>query len=315
MKKHKTNENLNKYQMSMKDKKKKKLEILLGIETNAAETTTFANFKPLKGGKNNGFYVLYHNMKHGQTSSKDLMDFLRESTFAPFWTVLKTLSEKLASLHMQLVHTWSDLMKDIVRYNDEQHKKHKSAKEIYHTRCLELERLKRESASPKDIEKSETKYKKAKEEYKNLVDKYATIREDFQTKMVGSCTKEIVAVKSPPRLPEVKPGCLDCLTSMLASTVQHLEIFSQLIGPLEFVEPDLSSLPAPRPMSPEATPNDKRDSLSEKNRADSAIFTDSSGSTSSIPSDQPGPLSRSVKLRQTIGLKVFKEEKKEGKEE
>ena len=27
------------------------------------------------------------------------------------------------------------------------------AKEIYHTRCLELERLKRENASPKDIEK------------------------------------------------------------------------------------------------------------------------------------------------------------------
>lgn len=29
------------------------------------------------------------------------------------------------------------------------------------------------------------------EEYKNLVEKYATIREDFQTKMVGSCTVSI----------------------------------------------------------------------------------------------------------------------------
>ncbi|WAR24077.1 hypothetical protein MAR_037746 [Mya arenaria] len=63
------------------------------------------------------------------------------------------------------------------------------------------------------------------------------------------------------------------------------------VSPLEFVEPDLSSLPAPRPMSPEATPNDKRDSLSEKNRADSAIFTG------------------------TKSFLVFKEEKKEGKEE
>ena len=27
------------------------------------------------------------------------------------------------------------------------------AKELYHTRCLELERLKRENASPKDVEK------------------------------------------------------------------------------------------------------------------------------------------------------------------
>jgi hypothetical protein len=28
----------------------------------------------------------------------------------------------------------------------------------------------------------------SEEEYKNLVDKYATIREDFQNKMVDSCT-------------------------------------------------------------------------------------------------------------------------------
>ena len=35
-------------------------------------------------------------------------------------------------------------------------------------------------------------------------------------------------------------------------------------GPLEFVEPDLSSLPPPRPMSPDGTANDKRDSISDK---------------------------------------------------
>ena len=33
---------------------------------------------------------------------------------------------------------------------------------------------------------------------------------------------------------------------------------------MQFVEPDLSSLPPPRPMSPD--PNDKRDSISEKSR-------------------------------------------------
>lgn len=47
-------------------------------------------------------------------------------SFAPFWHVLKSLVEKLANLHMQLVHTWSDLIKDIVRYNEEQHKRHKA---------------------------------------------------------------------------------------------------------------------------------------------------------------------------------------------
>lgn len=31
-----------------------------------------------QGEKNNGFDVLYHNMKHGQISSKELTDFIRE---------------------------------------------------------------------------------------------------------------------------------------------------------------------------------------------------------------------------------------------
>lgn len=37
------------------------------------------------------------------------------------------------------------------------------------------------------------------------------------------------------------------------------------VGPLEFMEPDLSSLPPPRPMSPDPT-EEKRQSLTEKNR-------------------------------------------------
>lgn len=32
----------------------------------------------LQGEKNNGFDVLYHNMKHGQISSKELTEFIRE---------------------------------------------------------------------------------------------------------------------------------------------------------------------------------------------------------------------------------------------
>lgn len=32
----------------------------------------------IQGEKNNGFDVLYHNMKHGQISSKELTDFIRE---------------------------------------------------------------------------------------------------------------------------------------------------------------------------------------------------------------------------------------------
>lgn len=33
---------------------------------------------PWQGEKNHGFDVLYHNMKHGQISTKELADFVRE---------------------------------------------------------------------------------------------------------------------------------------------------------------------------------------------------------------------------------------------
>lgn len=48
------------------------------------------------------------------------------STFAPFWNVLKTLAEKISMLHLQLVHSLNDLIKDVGRYNDEQSKKNKT---------------------------------------------------------------------------------------------------------------------------------------------------------------------------------------------
>ena len=34
-------------------------------------------------------------------------------------------------------------------------------KELYNNRCIEFERLKKESAGPKELEKAENKYKKA----------------------------------------------------------------------------------------------------------------------------------------------------------
>ena len=45
-------------------------------------------------------------------------------------------------------------------------------KEIYKQRCAELEKLKRDNASSKDLEKAESKFRKAQDDYKSLVDKY-----------------------------------------------------------------------------------------------------------------------------------------------
>eukprot|EP00105_Crassostrea_gigas_P043952 XP_019928100.1 PREDICTED: F-BAR domain only protein 2 isoform X4 [Crassostrea gigas] len=341
------------------------------------------------GEKNNGFFVLNHNMKQGQISSKEFIEFLRDScsveeaysklltklsksvsnnthtgTFAPFWNVLKTLAEKISMLHLQLVHSLNDLIKDVGRYNDEQSKKNKTvkekeastletvnsiqhtttalhkAKEIYHTRCLELERLKRDGSSQKEIEKAETKYKKASDDYRTLVEKYATVRNDFEAKMMESCKRfqeleeehicqmkdfvdsfakawENEHVMLGQVHQEFRQSC-DELTvlKLLETFINSKKTGEEKPGPIEFVEPDLSNFPPVRAMSPD--PNDKRDSISEKSRQDNTLFSDSSGSPSPVPSssDQPGPLSRSVKLRvsRTWFLKKKKEKKKKKKE-
>ncbi|XP_078010300.1 F-BAR domain only protein 1 isoform X4 [Phascolarctos cinereus] len=154
------------------------------------------------GEKNHGFDVLYHSMKQGQVSTKELADFIREratveetyskamaklakmagngtpmGTFAPLWEVFRVSSDKLALCHMELTKKLNDLIKDVVRYGEEQSKAHKKCKEeavgtleavqalhgvsqllpksreSYVSRCLELERLRKEGTNQKEIDK------------------------------------------------------------------------------------------------------------------------------------------------------------------
>lgn len=49
-----------------------------------------------------------------------------QGTFAPVWQILRTTAEKLACLHLQMVQKVSDLVKEVTKYTDELHKKHKS---------------------------------------------------------------------------------------------------------------------------------------------------------------------------------------------
>ncbi|KAK9723186.1 Fes/CIP4, and EFC/F-BAR homology domain [Popillia japonica] len=188
------------------------------------------------GEKNNGFDVLYHNMKYGLVASKELVDFIREvsnleennsklltklakqagsccsqGTFAPLWQVLKTSAEKLSALHMQMVQKVTDLVKEVSKYAEELHKKHKTVKEdesgtseavqsiqsitlmvqkskdLYTQRGIEVEKLKKDNSSPKEIEKAEIKWKKSQEDYKVFVEKYGLIKDDFERKMSITC--------------------------------------------------------------------------------------------------------------------------------
>ncbi|XP_055729768.1 F-BAR domain only protein 2-like isoform X7 [Salvelinus fontinalis] len=190
------------------------------------------------GEKNNGFDVLYHNMKHGQISSKELTEFIREratieevyarsmtklaksagnfsqlGTFAPVWDVFKTSTEKLASCHLELVRKLQELIKDVQKYVDDQAKAHKKtkeevastlesvqtiqttgvallkSKENYNSKTVEQERLRKEGATQRDVDKAGVKAKKATETYKGFVEKYATAKSDFEQKMAETAQK------------------------------------------------------------------------------------------------------------------------------
>lgn len=91
-------------------------------------------------------------MKHGVAASKELADFFRErsaieennykllskvakqasnsnitlGTFSPVWAALRGAAEKLAGLHLQLSQKVTELIKDVSKYSEELHKKHKS---------------------------------------------------------------------------------------------------------------------------------------------------------------------------------------------
>ncbi|XP_032329999.1 F-BAR domain only protein 2 isoform X3 [Camelus ferus] len=126
-----------------------------GTRRGGGGTMVMAHFvENFWGEKNTGFDVLYHNMKYGQISTKELADFVREratieeaysrsmtklaksasnysqlGTFAPVWDVFKTSTEKLANCHLDLVRKLQELIKEVQKYGEEQVKSHKKTKE------------------------------------------------------------------------------------------------------------------------------------------------------------------------------------------
>ncbi|XP_062966870.1 F-BAR domain only protein 1 isoform X6 [Cynocephalus volans] len=190
------------------------------------------------GEKNHGFEVLYHSVKQGPISTKELADFIREratieetyskamaklsklasngtpmGTFAPLWEVFRVSSDKLALCHLELTRKLQDLIKDVLRYGEEQLKTHKKCKEEvmgtldavqvlagvgqllpksrenYLNRCMDQERLRRESTSQKEMDKAENKTKKAAESLRRSVQKYNSARADFEQKMLDSALR------------------------------------------------------------------------------------------------------------------------------
>ena len=175
-------------------------------------------------------------MKFGLVASKELSEFLREKsnieehnsklmtklankagsgtlngTFAPIWSILRSSAERLSTLHLQMVQKLTELVKDVSKYADELHKKHKMVKEeesttleavqlmqtstaavqkskdLFTNKLQELEKLRKDNGSPKDIEKTETKLRKLQDDYKALMDKHTPIKTEFELKMTATC--------------------------------------------------------------------------------------------------------------------------------
>ncbi|XP_055679087.1 F-BAR domain only protein 2 isoform X11 [Lutzomyia longipalpis] len=221
------------------------------------------------GEKNNGFDVLYHNMKYGLVASKEMTDFFRErsnieesnskmmtklankagsgcihGTFAPVWAVLKGSAERLSSLHLQMVQKITELVKDITKYAEELHKKHKAvkeeeagtleavqamqasthavqkAKELYTSRMQEIEKLKKDNCSPKDLEKAETKLRKQHDDYRNLVEKHNPIKMEFERRMTSTCK----------RFQDIEEAHLKQMREFLTTYIELLQTNHDMVG-------------------------------------------------------------------------------------
>ncbi|XP_078531398.1 F-BAR domain only protein 2 isoform X1 [Lissotriton helveticus] len=145
--------------------------------------------------------------------SKSASNYTQLGTFGPVWDIFKTSTEKLACCHLELVKKLQELIKEVQKYGDEQLKAHKKtkeevagtleavqnvqsitlalqkSKEMYNVKCVDQERLKREGAAQKDIEKAGLKAKKATETYKLYVEKYATAKSEFLDRMTETAQK------------------------------------------------------------------------------------------------------------------------------
>ncbi|KAM9384418.1 f-BAR domain only protein 1 isoform 2-T3 [Pholidichthys leucotaenia] len=130
-----------------------------------------------------------------------------QGTFAPMWDIFRVSSDKLALCHLELMKKLNDLIRDVNKYGEEQVKIHRKTKEEmvgtveavqalqaqnghlqkskegYHCKCLELDRLKKEGAPQKEVEKAELKSKKAAESFALCIEKYNRVGGEFEQKM------------------------------------------------------------------------------------------------------------------------------------
>lgn len=126
--------------------------------------------------------------------------------FASSWQLTKGTLELLAEIQSSFFAALQQLLKDVVKYHEDLVRSRKrvkeqdvvdavnlmqttttclqKSKETYAQRCVELERLKKENGTSKEILKAESKVTKSRDEYRAYIDKYGRVRDEFEEKMV-----------------------------------------------------------------------------------------------------------------------------------
>ncbi|VDN38918.1 unnamed protein product [Gongylonema pulchrum] len=126
--------------------------------------------------------------------------------FSSAWLITKNTMEVLAEIQASFYITLQQLLKDVFKYHEDLVRSRKrmkeqdvvdavnlmqttttclqKSKETYAQRVNELERLKKENATAKDVAKAENKLAKSRDEYRSYVEKYGRVRDNFEEKMI-----------------------------------------------------------------------------------------------------------------------------------
>ncbi|KAE9416806.1 hypothetical protein Angca_004022, partial [Angiostrongylus cantonensis] len=123
------------------------------------------------------------------------------------WSLTKGTLELLSEIHVMMV---KNLQAEVAKYKESLTRARKDAKqqdiidavnlmqttttclqkskETYFSRCAELEKLKKDpNINPKELSKVESKMLKSREEYRSYVEKYESVRLNFEEKMERAC--------------------------------------------------------------------------------------------------------------------------------
>lgn len=159
-------------------------------------------------------------------------------SFTPVLLAFKSTAEQLSQIHNHMTLRLGELTRELTKYSDELHRKHKQvkdeeaptvaavrtvqdgalglakAKETYRLRCQEVDRLKRQdgAASQKELEKAEAKLRRSQEDYRTMVAAYSSAKDEFEKRMTAAAK----------RFQQLE-------TSHLAQLRQHVETYCQIM--------------------------------------------------------------------------------------